>query len=362
MTTDATPTASADPGRPASSGRRLLRDLMTLTKPGVTRMCALTAAGAAWMALRSADNPFGAETPADGWCSPGFAVAFAGVVGASLAVAGASALNMWLERAKDPLMVRTRTRPLALAPGKRQLAPGTALGFALALCFVALAVLWLFTNPLTAVLAAWAIVGYALVYTPLKYRTPLALVIGAVPGAVPPLLGWTAVTGDIDAGGLALFAILLVWQMPHFLAITLFRESDFARFVAPNVDPAVRNAAMKKLFADPHFNVMDGLDTYIDDYNKFEPIPRSMLRQMVNARALGLLDDELEEQPMIDNATAHHDPNADLQLQPDDAAGQRGAAEGAAEPVGPAGVSDVNSLGDDGAANDPHHPVPPRGT
>jgi len=142
----------------------------------------------------------------------------------------------------------------------------------------------------------------------------------------------------------------------------LTRESDFARFVAPNVDPAVRNAAMKKLFADPHFNVMDGLDTYIDDYNKFEPIPRSMLRQMVNARALGLLDDELEEQPMIDNATAHHDPNADLQLQPDDAAGQRGAAEGAAEPVGPAGVSDVNSLGDDGAANDPHHPVPPRGT
>lgn len=204
---------------------RMLRDLVELTKPGVTRMCALTAAGAAWMALRSADNPYGVETPADGWCSPGFAVAFAGVIGASIAVAGASALNMWLERGKDPLMSRTRARPLAT----RRLPERTGLAFATGLCVLALAVLWLFTNPLTTVLAAWAIVGYALVYTPLKYRTPLALVIGAVPGAAPPLLGWTAVTGDIDAGGLALFLILLVWQMPHFLAITLFRQADFAR-------------------------------------------------------------------------------------------------------------------------------------
>ena len=139
----------------------------------------------------------------------------------------------------------------------------------------------------------------------------------------------------------------------------LTRESDYARFVAPNVDPSVRNAAMKKLFTDPHFNVMDGLDTYIDDYNKFEPIPRSMLRQMVNARALGLLDDELEEQPMIDNAPAHHDPNADLQLQPDDAAGQHGAAEGAAEPGRPGGLGD-DGISLDGAADDPHDPVPPR--
>ncbi len=209
--------------------RDLLRDLMTLTKPGVTRMCALEAAGAAWLALHSPQSPFPLETPADGWCSPGFAVAFAGVVGASLSVAGASALNMWLERAKDPLMARTRTRPLALPADRRRLSPRTALGFAVALCLLSVAVLWLYTNPLTAILAAWAIVGYALVYTPLKYRTPLALVIGAVPGAIPPLLGWTAVTGSIDPGGLALFAILLVWQMPHFLAITMFRQADFAR-------------------------------------------------------------------------------------------------------------------------------------
>jgi cell division septation protein DedD len=74
-------------------------------------------------------------------------------------------------------------------------------------------------------------------------------------------------------------------------------ESDYAAFAKRSVDPQVRNAAMKKLFTDPHYNVMDGLDTYIDDYNKSDPIPKSMLRQMVQARFLGLLDDELEEQP-----------------------------------------------------------------
>jgi hypothetical protein len=124
----------------------------------------------------------------------------------------------------------------------------------------------------------------------------------------------------------------------------LTKESDFSRFVAPDVDPGVKNAAMKKLFAtDPHFNVMDGLDTYIDDYNQYEPIPKSMLRQMAGARALGLLDDELEEQPTPDNAA--QDENADLQLQPDDAAGQRVADEG---------------VGADDADDGPHDPVPPR--
>ena len=80
--------------------------------------------------------------------------------------------------------------------------------------------------------------------------------------------------------------------------------SDFTRFVAPGVDKEVKNAAMKKLFADPHFNVMDGLDTYIDDYGKADPIPKAMLRQLVQARVLGLLDDDLEEQPQPVHAAA----------------------------------------------------------
>jgi protoheme IX farnesyltransferase len=212
--------------KPPPSGR-VLRDLVELTKPGVTRMCALTTAGGAWLA-------------------PGFEwlPALAGVLGASLAVASASAFNMWWERASDPLMARTRDRPLAA----KRLAPGAAFAFAMGLAAVSMVVLALGTNLLTAGLAALAIVLYVLVYTPLKYRTPLALVIGAVPGAAPPLLGWTAVTGQLDPGGLALFAILLFWQMPHFLAITLFRKQDFAR-VGIRCVPVVRGDRAAKLQA-----------------------------------------------------------------------------------------------------------------
>jgi hypothetical protein len=125
----------------------------------------------------------------------------------------------------------------------------------------------------------------------------------------------------------------------------LTKDSDFKRFVAPDVDPGVKNAAMKKLFAsEPHFNVMDGLDVYIDDYNKFEPVPESIVRQLFNARTLGLLDDELEEQPKPDNAQPA-DEDADLQLQPHDAAGQPGAGARVA-----------------GDSADRDDPVPPRST
>jgi hypothetical protein len=127
----------------------------------------------------------------------------------------------------------------------------------------------------------------------------------------------------------------------------LTKDSDFKRFVAPDVDPGVKNAAMKKLFAsDPQFNVMDGLDVYIDDYNKFEPVPESIVRQLFNARALGLLDDELEKQPKPDADNAQPtDEDADLQLQPHDAAGQPGVG--------------ARVAGDDNT--DPDDAVPPRG-
>lgn len=127
-------------------------------------------------------------------------------------------------------------------------------------------------------------------------------------------------------------------------------ESDYTRFVAPGVDPGVRNAAMRKLFTDPHYNIMDGLDTYIEDYGIADPIPESMLRQMVQSKALGLFDHE-DEKPPADVASSASDEtpsampatlseartheNADLRLQPDDAAGRPGADPGAeAEPSG----------------------------
>jgi hypothetical protein len=98
---------------------------------------------------------------------------------------------------------------------------------------------------------------------------------------------------------------------------TLTPTSDFSRFVARDVQPDVRNAALKKLFADPHYNVMDGLDTYIDDYGKPDPLPPGMLRQMVQSWAIGLFDDEKPAPPA--SPAAHED--TDLQLQPDDGAG-----------------------------------------
>jgi hypothetical protein len=128
----------------------------------------------------------------------------------------------------------------------------------------------------------------------------------------------------------------------------LTRESDYARFVMPGVDNGVKSAAMKKLFSDPHFNVMDGLDTYIDDYNKPDPIPLAMLRQMNQSKFLRLFDDEAEDDnpsaqadaapPAESTAAATPaeptspepiaDDHADLQLQPDDAAGRPGPGEG----------------------------------
>lgn len=203
-------------------------DLWALTKPGVTRMCVLTTAGGLVLAPGSIDWLAGTAT----------------VLGSALAVGGANAANMWWERDSDAKMSRTRRRPL---PAGRMRA-SVALRFAVALSLLSLVVLGAFTNALTMVLAALAILGYVLIYTPLKRRTPLALVIGAVPGAVPPLLGWTAVTDSLDPGGLVLFGILLVWQIPHFIAISLYRKKEYAR-AGIRVVPLVRGDALAKIQA-----------------------------------------------------------------------------------------------------------------
>ncbi len=204
------------------------RDLLALTKPSITRMCLVTTGGGLLMAP-------GSVTPR---------IALSAMVGTALAVAGANAFNMWLERDTDRLMRRTSRRPL---PAGR-MRPSTALKFAALLSLLSFPVLALGTNLLTGVLGLLAIVGYVCVYTPLKYRSPLALVVGAIPGAAPPLLGWTAVTGSIDAGGLVLFGILLVWQIPHFLAIALFRKAEYARAGIKTV-PVVRGDALAKIQA-----------------------------------------------------------------------------------------------------------------
>jgi protoheme IX farnesyltransferase len=212
--------------RPAGSARsaRSGRDLVALTKPRITFIVLATwAAGYAM-----------APGHLGGWR------VLAAMLGTTLVVGSANTLNMWWERDLDGLMARTRKRPL---PSGR-MAPGVALAFGLLLAAVSLPLLFA-VNAVTGLLGLVALVVYVAVYTPMKQKSTLALLVGAVPGAMPPLMGWTSVTGSIfsagdgslpaaaasygvQLGGVALFALLFLWQVPHFIAISFFRARDYA--------------------------------------------------------------------------------------------------------------------------------------
>jgi protoheme IX farnesyltransferase len=154
--------------------------------------------------------------------------------GTALVVAAANALNMYIERETDALMRRTASRPLPTG----RLSPDTALWFALACGVIGLGVLVACVNWASAGLALLALGSYVLAYTPLKRSTSYALHVGAVPGAIPPLIGWASMTGSLAPRAFPLFLILLIWQLPHFLAIATFRREEYARaglVVLPNV-------------------------------------------------------------------------------------------------------------------------------
>ncbi len=184
-------------------------DLVALTKPRLSSLVLCTLAGGMWLAP--------GELSVSRWVAT--LLGTAGTVGA------ANALNCWIERDRDRLMARTRGRPL---PSGR-MEPGVALGFGLALAVFSLPLLALGSNGLTGSLGFLALVSYVAAYTPLKPLSPGAMLVGGIPGALPPLMGWTAVTGHIGAGGLVLFGILFAWQMPHFLAIALFRKEEYRK-------------------------------------------------------------------------------------------------------------------------------------
>jgi protoheme IX farnesyltransferase len=149
----------------------------------------------------------------------------AALVGTGLVAAGASVLNQVMERGTDALMLRTRTRPL---PSGR-IQPGEARGFGAFLTTSGLAVLGLLCGALPAGVAFTTWASYLFLYTPLKRRTPLATLVGAVPGALPPVIGWTAAKDSLDPGAFILFAILFLWQVPHVLAIAWLYRDDYAR-------------------------------------------------------------------------------------------------------------------------------------
>lgn len=161
------------------------------------------------------------------------------LVGVSLVAWGGAALNQWWERDLDALMERTRDRPLPSG----QMAPEVALIAGMGLATMGLAYLVVLVNPVTSVLAAVALGSYLLLYTPLKRITPLNTWVGAVPGALPALLGWTAAGRSVWSEGLALAAIVFFWQLPHFLAIAWLYRADYARAgfrMLPVLDPEGR--------------------------------------------------------------------------------------------------------------------------
>jgi protoheme IX farnesyltransferase len=146
-----------------------------------------------------------------------------GLLGVTLLVMGAGALNMFLERDVDALMLRTRDRPLAA----RRLPPAVAVVVGGVSVGVALPLLWRWGNALTLGLGLFSLFLYVLVYTPMKRTSPWSLIVGAVPGAMPALMGGTIAAGVVDRAGLAMFGLVFLWQLPHFLAISVYREPEY---------------------------------------------------------------------------------------------------------------------------------------
>ena len=198
------------PGTEAPSVRRVIADFLELSKSRIVLMVLLTTFAGF---LLAATGPLNVT------------LLIHTLVGTALVAAGTNALNQYVERDLDAQMMRTRRRPL---PSHR-MTPFVALSYASTISLAGIVYLALLVNPWTAVLAAFTLVSYLFVYTPLKQKTWHSTVIGAVPGAIPPMIGWAAVTGRLDAGAWMVFAILFLWQMPHFFAIGWMHRDDYAR-------------------------------------------------------------------------------------------------------------------------------------
>ncbi len=194
---------------PAASSARSA-DYVALTKPRISLMVVLTTAVGF---LVAAPAPMA------------YVLFLHTLLGTALVASGASVLNQVLERDTDALMHRTAQRPI---PAGR-LESERALAFGVGLSVLGMLYLVLLTNLLTALIGAFTLAAYVFVYTPMKRKTSLATIVGAIPGATPPMMGVAAATGEIGAWGWALFAILFLWQMPHFLAIAWMCREDYER-------------------------------------------------------------------------------------------------------------------------------------
>jgi protoheme IX farnesyltransferase len=176
-----------------------------------------------------------------GW--PPLRALLAGTLGIGLAASSAAAINHLLDRRIDAKMQRTKHRPLASG----QLTERNVLVFSISLAILAMAILILWVNPLTALLTFMSLIGYAVVYTAwLKRATPQNIVIGGAAGAAPPILGWTTMTGSLDPQAMLLFLIIFVWTPPHFWALAIYRKDEYALVDIPML-PVTHGSAFTRL-------------------------------------------------------------------------------------------------------------------
>ena len=211
-----------------------MKDYIALTKPRIT-----------WLILMSTGVGyfFGAQRGMPAWH---FWTLLHTIIGTGLIASGTAALNQWYERVADGKMRRTQARPL---PSGR-LNPGTALLFAIAISAAGFVELWFGANPLAALLGLITLLTYLFVYTPLKQRSPHSTTIGSIPGAMPPLIGFAAASGTLTWEAWVLFAILFLWQFPHFYAIAWMYKEDYARAgirMLPVVEPDGKSTARRIL-------------------------------------------------------------------------------------------------------------------
>jgi heme o synthase len=202
--------------------RQLVGDYVTLTKPKVQSLLLLTTITTMYVAG-----------------DPSLSLVLLTVLGGALSAGGAGAVNHYYDRDIDAQMARTATRPVAAG----RVSPRAALWFGITLAALSFALLSLTVNVLSAVLALAGFLGYVFVYTIwLKHTTPQNIVIGGAAGAVPPLVGWSAVTGSVDPAAMYLFAIVSYWTPPHFWALSLLMKDEYARVGVPMM-PVVRGEA-----------------------------------------------------------------------------------------------------------------------
>ena len=204
------------------------RDFYELTKPRVVMLIVFTAIVGIFLAV-------------PGW--PGLAPLVYGTVGIGLAASSAAVYNHVLDARIDIHMLRTRGRPLP----QGRVSERAALTFATVLAIISMIILWFLVNPLTAVLTFASLIGYAVIYTVfLKRATPQNIVIGGAAGAAPPVLGWTAVTGEVTGSALLLFLIIFVWTPPHFWALSIARKEEYAKVGIPML-PVTHGEAYTRL-------------------------------------------------------------------------------------------------------------------